>query len=83
MGTRLGAAVEAYNAAVGSYERQVNPQARRFNELGVTTEEPPEALEPITHLVRALAAPAAAEKPSQPAPPGELPLTHPSNVRKA
>ena len=82
MGTRLGGAVEAYNAAVGSLERQVMPQARKFNELGVTSEEPPAALEPITHLVRALAAPAV-EAPSQPAPPGELPLTHPGNVRKA
>jgi DNA recombination protein RmuC len=83
MGTRLGGAVEAYNAAIGSYERQVSPQARRFNELGVTSEEPPPALEPITHLVRALSAPPAGEAPSQPAPPGELPMTHPSNVRKA
>ncbi|MBS0577666.1 MAG: DNA recombination protein RmuC [Proteobacteria bacterium] len=82
MGTRLGAAVEAYNGAVGSLERQVMPQARKFNELGVTAEEPPPALEPITHLVRALSAPPA-ETPSQPAPPGELPLTHPGNVRKA
>jgi DNA recombination protein RmuC len=83
MGTRLGGAVEAYNAAVGSFERQVTSQARKFNELGVTSEESPAALEPITHLVRALSAPSAAETPSQPAPPGELPLTHPSNVRKA
>jgi DNA recombination protein RmuC len=83
MGTRLGGAVEAYNAAVGSFERQVTSQARKFNELGVTSEESPPALEPITHLVRTLSAPSAAETPSQPAPPGELPLTHPSNVRKA
>ncbi|HEY1491200.1 MAG TPA: DNA recombination protein RmuC, partial [Steroidobacteraceae bacterium] len=83
MGTRLGAAVEAYNAAVGSLERQVMPQARRFNELGVSAEEPPAEIEPITQLVRTLSAPAAVEAPSQPAPPGELPLTHPSNARKA
>ena len=82
MGTRLGTAVEAYNAAVGSFERQVTSQARKFNELGVTSEEAPASLEPITHLVRALSAPAV-DTPSQPAPPGELPLTHPSNVRKA
>jgi DNA recombination protein RmuC len=83
MGTRLGAAVEAYNAAVGSLERQVMPQARRFNELGVSAEAPPAEIEPITELVRTLSAPAAVEAPSQPAPPGELPLAHPSNARKA
>src|SRR5581483_7644165 len=52
VGQRLGAAVEAYNAAVGSLERHVMPQARRFTELGVTPEALPE-LEPIDELVRA------------------------------
>jgi DNA recombination protein RmuC len=81
MGKRLGAAVEAYNAAVGSLERNVMPQARRFNELGVTSEEPAEALEPISHLVRNLSGPAAVEPADTPGA-ADASITS-SNVRKA
>ena len=56
MGARLSSAVEAYNAAVGSLERQVMPKARRFNELGVTADAPAPGLEPIGQLVQAAAA---------------------------
>jgi DNA recombination protein RmuC len=66
MGQRLSTAVEAYNAAVGSLERQVLPQARRFGELGVTAEEPLPALEPIGQLVRSTGTPAAPEGGSDP-----------------
>jgi len=52
VGARLGAAVEAYNAAVGSLERQVMPQARRFPELGVTPDAPLPEVEQIDHLAR-------------------------------
>ena len=52
MGQRLATAVEAYNAAVGSLERGVLPQARRFSELGVTADAPLAPLEPIGQLVR-------------------------------
>ena len=52
LGQRLGAAVEAYNGAVGSLERQVLPQARRFPELGVTADLPLETLDPIEQLIR-------------------------------
>jgi DNA recombination protein RmuC len=57
MGQRLATAVEAYNAAVGSLERGVLPQARRFGELGVTADAPLSPLEPIGQLVRNSGAP--------------------------
>jgi DNA recombination protein RmuC len=52
VGQKLGNAVEAYNAAVGSLERQVLPQARRFPELGVTSDAALAALEPVEELAR-------------------------------
>jgi DNA recombination protein RmuC len=51
-GRSLSGAVDAYNSAVGSLERQVLPQARRFTELGAATGEPIASLEPIERLVR-------------------------------
>ncbi len=51
-GNRLGAAVDAYNAAVGSLEKQVLPQARRFTDLGVTADAPLAALESVDSLAR-------------------------------
>jgi len=58
-GSRLGAAVEAYNAAVGSLERQVLPQARRFTDLGVTADAPLPTLESVDSLARVPAGAAA------------------------
>jgi DNA recombination protein RmuC len=52
VGQKLGNAVEAYNAAVGSLERQVLPQARRFPELGVTGDAALPTLEPVEQLAR-------------------------------
>jgi DNA recombination protein RmuC len=52
LGQRLDAAIEAYNSAVGSLERQVLPQARRFTDLGVTADSAIPTLDPITQLAR-------------------------------
>jgi DNA recombination protein RmuC len=51
-GRSLTGAVDAYNSAVGSLERQVLPGARRFTELGAATGEPIANLEPIDRLAR-------------------------------
>jgi DNA recombination protein RmuC len=76
VGQRLSKAVEAYNSAVGSLERQVMPQARRFPELGVTADAAIAPVEPIAQLARkpssgpektAATEPAANESPVSPA----------------
>jgi DNA recombination protein RmuC len=56
LGSRLGAAVDAYNSAVGSLERQVLPQARRFPNLGVTADAPLPELGAIEQPLRPVAA---------------------------
>jgi len=87
LGQRLGTAVEAYNAAVGSLERQVLPQARRFGELGVTADAPLAQLEPIGQLARNPGTPTAADPPAAVEPPATVePPTGTagaSNARKA
>jgi DNA recombination protein RmuC len=56
LGRTLDGAVDAYNKTLGSLERQVLPQARRFEKHGITGIEPPE-LQPIERQARPLAAP--------------------------
>ncbi|HTX04287.1 MAG TPA: DNA recombination protein RmuC [Steroidobacteraceae bacterium] len=56
LGARLGGAIDAYNSAVGSLERQVLPQARRFPDLGVTTDAPLPELAAVEQPVRPIAA---------------------------
>jgi DNA recombination protein RmuC len=61
LGQRLNGALEAYNSAVGSLERQVLPQARRFTELGVTADAALPQLDLLTQLAREPTPPASAE----------------------
>jgi DNA recombination protein RmuC len=46
-GRQLGAAVESYNGAVGAFENQVLPGARRFTELGAAGGEPLSGISPV------------------------------------
>ena len=55
LGKSLDGAVKAYNETVGSLERQVLVQARRFERHGISGIEPPE-LQPVERQTRALAA---------------------------
>jgi DNA recombination protein RmuC len=57
----LGNAVDSFNASVGSMERNVLPQARKFTELGVAGDELP-SVDPIEGLVRL---PASETKPDE------------------
>jgi DNA recombination protein RmuC len=56
LGKSLDGAVKAYNETVGSLERQVLVQARRFERHGITGVEPPEP-QPIERHARAVSAP--------------------------
>jgi DNA recombination protein RmuC len=55
VGRHLGGSLEAYNKAVGSYERQVLSGARRFTELGISANKPLTDPEQIEQGVRRLA----------------------------
>jgi DNA recombination protein RmuC len=55
LGKSLDGSVRAYNETVGSLERQVLPQARRFEKHGITGIETPE-LQPVLSQTRSLAA---------------------------
>jgi DNA recombination protein RmuC len=67
VGRTLGQSVEAYNAAVGSLERQVLPGARKFTDLGLHPPREIEDVPPIEKLAREFVNAAAAE-PVEPVP---------------
>jgi DNA recombination protein RmuC len=57
LGTSLEASMRAYNASVGSLERNVLPGARKFTELGVRSDKPIEELTEIEVAVRVIDGP--------------------------
>lgn len=48
----LNGSVEAFNAAMGSLERQVLPGARKFTELGIRPDKELDSIDPIEALAR-------------------------------
>jgi DNA recombination protein RmuC len=90
VGRSLDNALGAYNSAVGSFERNVTPQARRFTELGATSDvlSSIEPAEQVVRLPQAAAEPKvepAADQTELPAeqtvatPDGGAPVESPSN----
>ncbi len=49
----LNGSVEAFNAAMGSLERQVLPGARKFTELGIRPDKEIDSVDPVEVLARA------------------------------
>src|SRR5262245_12611185 len=65
LGRTLGGAVDAYNQTVGSLERQVLVQARRFEQHGISRIEHPE-IQPVERQTRSLAAAELVDPPQAP-----------------
>ena len=61
IGLHLGRSVDSYNQAVGSLERQVLPQVRKFAELGAGSGKDVDELVPVDKAVREVQAPTSAE----------------------
>jgi DNA recombination protein RmuC len=57
VGSALGRAMDSYNAAVGSFEHQLLPSARRFKDLGAVGKKEIEKLELVDKTPRAFADP--------------------------
>jgi DNA recombination protein RmuC len=57
LGRALGSSVDHYNKAVGSFERQLVPGARRFPEMGVRSGKELPQLDPLDHLPRRVDSP--------------------------
>jgi DNA recombination protein RmuC len=57
VGRSFGSAIDAFNSAVGSMERNVLPQARKFTELGASTDAPIDPVDQLEKGVRTLTAP--------------------------
>ncbi len=66
VGRGLSGAMNAYNDAIGSLERNVLPKARKFDELEVSSQiKDIDTLDPIDHSIRSFNAPEASSKPEK------------------
>ncbi|KAF0192570.1 MAG: hypothetical protein FD165_733 [Gammaproteobacteria bacterium] len=55
LGKTLNSSLDHYNRAVGSFERQVVPGARKFTEMGIHANRPLDPLEPLEKSAREVA----------------------------
>ena len=62
LGKALGTSMDHYNRAVGSFERQVIPGARKFAEMGISAGKPIEQPDPLENNVREIETGAAAKR---------------------
>jgi DNA recombination protein RmuC len=54
LGKNINSSVENYNSAVGSFQRQVLPGAKKFSELGISEPKSSDTVEPIEKVARSL-----------------------------
>jgi DNA recombination protein RmuC len=73
LGKNLGSSLDHYNKAVGSFERQVLPGARKFAEMGVNARKPLQELDQIEKGVRQIGAEATPDQKGK-TPPGVPPF---------
>jgi len=65
LGKNLGSSVDYYNKAVGSFERQVIPGARKFSEMGITSRKPLHDLDQLEKGVRHMGGDIAPSSPAE------------------
>lgn len=65
LGKNLSSSLDHYNKAVGSFERQVMPGARKFTEMGITPRKPMPDLDQIEKGVRQMESAVAAVPPEE------------------
>ncbi len=54
LGKNINSSVENYNSAVGSFQRQVLPGAKKFSELGISEPKSNQPLDPVENIARSL-----------------------------
>ena len=54
LGKNINSSVDNYNSAIGSFQRQVIPGAKKFSELGISEPKSNQPLEPVENVARSL-----------------------------